>query len=83
MNLFHVNSFKEKFFLNSNPRSFNQQVKDKKMVDPKLNEIIQAEQLMNEGKKEKALKIVRVLQQKAWNYSYTNPDKALEIEVIL
>ncbi|MFW9942159.1 MAG: hypothetical protein ACFFFT_14065 [Candidatus Thorarchaeota archaeon] len=49
------------------------------MVDPKPNEIVQAEQLMNEGKTEEALKIVRVLQQKAWNYSYTNPDIALEI----
>ncbi len=40
------------------------------MVDPKPNEIVQAEQLMNEGKTEEALEIVRKFQQTAWSYFF-------------
>ena len=50
------------------------------MVGPKPNEIVQAEQLMNESKTEEALEIVREFQQSAWPYFFKREsNKALEI----
>lgn len=50
------------------------------MTDSKPNEIIQAENLIKEGKTAEALEIVRKYQQTAWGYFFRiESDKALEI----
>ncbi|MFX1346398.1 MAG: tetratricopeptide repeat protein [Promethearchaeota archaeon] len=50
------------------------------MVDQKPNEIVQAEELISNGKTEEALEIVRKFQQIAWfHFSRIESDKALEI----
>lgn len=50
------------------------------MADPKPKELIQAEELINEGKIEEALEIVRKYQQTGWTYYFSsNFDKTLNI----
>lgn len=52
------------------------------MVDPKPKELIQAEELINKGKTQEVLEIVRKFQQTAWPYFYSQKsDKALEIAI--
>ncbi|MHA1988385.1 MAG: tetratricopeptide repeat protein [Promethearchaeota archaeon] len=50
------------------------------MSDPKPNELIQAEELISEGKTGEALEVIRKFRQTAWTYFFQQKlDKALEI----
>jgi len=53
------------------------------LIDPKPKEIIQAENLIKDGKEEEALEILRKYQQTAWDYFFRiESDKALEIALL-
>lgn len=52
------------------------------MNEPKSEELIHAEELINEGKTKEALEIVRKYQQTGWTYYFSfNYDKALKIAI--